>query len=183
MFAITPRLLLRPPWPEDAADLYAAANDLRIARNLARLPWPYRPADALHYCQTAAADPLPHLLVVDRQADRPRVLGTCGLDEREGRIVLGYWIRCDSWNRGYASEAGKALVAIARALGHDRLSATHFVDNPASGAVLRKIGFHETGAVEQRWSEGRKAMSPSRHFEWSVRGADRARHIVQPAAG
>lgn len=172
MFAITPRLLLRPPWPEDADALYDAANDERVVRNLARLPWPYRPGDAEHYCKTAAAEPLPHLLILNRKADRPRLLGTCALDEREGRIMLGYWIRTDSWNRGYASEAGKALVAMARATGIARLSATHFVDNPASGAVLRKIGFHPTGQIERRWSEARQSLTPAHHYEWTAEDSD-----------
>ena len=166
MFAITERLLLRPPWPEDAAAIFEAANDERLVRNLARLPWPYRPNDADFYCKMAAADPLPHLLIFDRTMERPRLIGTCGLDETEGRIALGYWIRQDAWNKGYATEAGRALVAMGRALGYRRLTATHFVDNPASGAVLRKIGFRDTGRIEARWSEGRQSRAPARHFEW-----------------
>ena len=172
MFAITPRLLLRPPWPEDAPQLYAAANDERVVRNLARLPWPYRLADAQTYCHKASHEPLPHLLIVDRLAERPHLLGTCALDHAADGVALGYWIRSDCWNRGYASEAGAALVAMARALGHERLTATHFVDNPASGAVLRKIGFRATGRIEPRWSEGRKTLTPARYFEWSADHVD-----------
>ena len=168
MFAITPRLLLRPPWPEDAPALREAADDVRIARNVARLPSPYSLGDAERYCTSAAAAVLPSLLIVDRKAERPRLIGTCGLGEREGDVELGYWIRHDSWNRGYASEAGKALVAMARALGHGRLSAGHFIDNPASGAVLYKLGFRETGRIEPRWSEGRQAHAPSCRFVLSV---------------
>lgn len=167
MFAITPRLLLRPPWPEDASILYDAANDARIARNLARLPWPYHPADAESFCVGADGRTPPPMLIFDRQSDRARLIGCCELSEREGQIELGYWIRVDSWNRGYASEAGRALIDIARALGHERVSAGHFIDNPASGAVLRNIGFRETGRIEQRWSEGRKSKVHSRRYCWS----------------
>ena len=42
MFARTPRLLLRPGFPEDAPALAAAIADEAIARNLANVPWPYR---------------------------------------------------------------------------------------------------------------------------------------------
>lgn len=205
MFAITERLLLRPPWPEDAAALYDAANDARIVRNLARVPWPYRLADAQHYrasafasvseiaasesaasesAASAALDPLPHLLICDRLAARPRLLGACALDEDAGRIVLGYWIRTDSWNRGYASEAGTALLGIARALGHRRIGAHHFVDNPASGCVLRKIGFHDTGHIAPRWSEARGALMLSREFLWQdgAAVAQGTQRPVSPAA-
>ena len=46
MFARTPRLLLRPGFPEDAPALAAAIADEAIARNLANVPWPYRMRDA-----------------------------------------------------------------------------------------------------------------------------------------
>ena len=50
---------------------------------------------------------------------------------------LGYWLTPDAWGRGYATEAGEAVLAMARhALGLQRLDARHFVDNPASGRVL-----------------------------------------------
>jgi RimJ/RimL family protein N-acetyltransferase len=35
-------------------------------------------------------------------------------------------------------------MRIARTLGHRRLTAGHFTDNPASGRVLRKLGFHHS---------------------------------------
>ena len=46
-------------------------------------------------------------------------------------------------------------MLIACAIGHRRLIAGHFTDNPASGRVLRKLGFKNTGRVEQRHSLGR----------------------------
>ena len=46
MFARTPRLLLRPGFPEDAPALAAVMSDAAIARNLAVVPWPYRLRDA-----------------------------------------------------------------------------------------------------------------------------------------
>ena len=51
MFARTPRLLLRPGFPEDAPALAAAIADEQIVRHLATAPWPYRMRDAtaLHH--------------------------------------------------------------------------------------------------------------------------------------
>ncbi len=46
MFARTPRLLLRPGFPEDAPALAVAIADEAIVRNLATAPWPYRMRDA-----------------------------------------------------------------------------------------------------------------------------------------
>ena len=63
------------------------------------------------------------------------------------------------WGRGFATEATRAVIEIARLLGHARLSAGHFADNPASGRVLRKAGFKPTGQIAKRHSCG-KAVQP-----------------------
>ena len=58
------------------------------------------------------------------------------------------------------------MVSIARhALGLKRLHSGHFVDNPASGRVLQKLGFRATGTVKGRYSAGRGAIAPCRLFE------------------
>ena len=49
MFTRTPRLLLRPGFPEDAPALAAAIADEAIVRNLASVPWPYGMRDAEAY--------------------------------------------------------------------------------------------------------------------------------------
>ncbi|BCA63969.1 GNAT family acetyltransferase [Sphingomonas sp. HMP9] len=51
------------------------------------------------------------------------------------------------------------------ALGLRRLDAFHFVDNPASGRVLAKLGFRPTGRVEPRTSRGRGGEAPAVMFE------------------
>src|SRR3546814_18039311 len=57
----------------------------------------------------------------------------------DGAHELGYWLTPAVWGRGYATEAGHAVIAMARhALGYRRLHAWHFVDNPASARVDRK---------------------------------------------
>lgn len=58
------------------------------------------------------------------------------------------------------------MIAIARhALGLRRLEAFHFVDNPASGRVLAKLGFRPTGRVEPRASRGRGGEAQAVLFE------------------
>src|SRR3546814_10810174 len=69
---------------------------------------------------------------------------------------MGYWIARPYWGLGFATEAGRQLLHIARAMSLPKLSAGHFVDNPASGAVLRKLGFRPTGKVAQRYSLARR---------------------------
>jgi len=162
MFARTERLLLRPGFPEDAPALAAAIADEAIVRNLAVVPWPYDIGDA--EASLAPRDSLlPSLLITERTDGAPRIVGRCSLGRREsGSIELGFWVARDHWGRGIATEAGQAMVEIARALRLPGLEASHFLDNPASGRVLEKLGFVSTGIVAPRMSRARGEEVPAR---------------------
>ena len=158
MFARTDRLLLRPGWSEDAPALYEAIRDERIGRNLATAPWPYSLADAHAFLAREPKDPLDARCVIAlRTGGAPRLIGTIGFGRtEEGEPEFGYWIARRWWGQGFATEAGRAVVAIARdSLRLKRLAAGHFLDNPASGRVLEKLGFRPTGIVAPRYSAGR----------------------------
>ena len=163
MFARTERLLLRPGWTEDAPALARAIADEAIVRNLATAPWPYGVAEAEAFLAAPRDPVLPSFLISERTEAAPRLIGACGLGRRpSGAVELGYWIARPHWNRGFATEAAMALLDIARTLGLARLEASHFVDNPASGRVLEKLGFVPTGLTAQRHSCARGCEAPSR---------------------
>lgn len=175
MFARTERLLLRPGWGEDAPALAKAIAREDIVRNLASAPWPYRPYHAEEFLAVPQSLRFPALLVFERTDGAPRLIGSCGISQSEtGDAELGYWVAANSWGRGYATEAGRALVAAARGLGHRRLEAGHFIDNPASGRVLEKIGFRPTGQVVRRFSRGRSASAASATYALDLCEGDRA---------
>src|SRR5215218_3991612 len=124
MFARTERLLLRPGWAEDAPALAQAIADETIVRNLAVAPWPYALRDAEAFLAAPRDPVLPSLLIFERTDGEPVLAGSCGLGRRpSGSVELGYWVSRPHWGRGFATEAGQALVAIARALGIARLEA------------------------------------------------------------
>jgi RimJ/RimL family protein N-acetyltransferase len=146
MFARTERLLLRPGWAEDAPALARAIADETIVRNLANAPWPYGLAEAEAFLSAPKDPVLPHFLLFARTAGDPLLVGSCALIRKpSGAVVLGYWIARDHWGRGYATEAGRQMLEIARTIGLPRLEASYFADNPASGRVLEKLGFTATG--------------------------------------
>ena len=174
MFARTPRLLLRPGFPEDASALVAAIADESIVRHLATAPWPYRLRDATAFLAAPGDPGLPRLLIVERTSGAPRLVGACGLGRRpSGAVELGYWIARADWGRGIATEAGIALIDIAKTLGLEQLEGSHFTDNPASGRVLEKLGFRPTGLIAPRRSCARGEDYPSRLMRLDL-GADAA---------
>ena len=160
MFYRSERLLLRPAWPEDWQAVFAGIADEGVVRNLASAPWPYAERDARDFCNDDRQPGSPKLLIT--LADTAEVIGGIGIGPLppeegggDGTMELGYWIARRHWGQGYASEAACAVLEMALALGHTRFEAGHFVDNPASGRVLRKAGFLPTGRVEPRHSRAR----------------------------
>lgn len=153
MFHRSQNLLLRPIWPEDWQGVLAGIADEGVVRNLARAPWPYGADDARQFTMLPSLPKYPRFLIT--RARDAAVIGCIGIDPNEGDVELGYWIARQHWGRGFATEAGAAVLEIARTLGHSRVVASHFLDNPASGRVLEKLGFVPTGRVIERHSCGR----------------------------
>jgi RimJ/RimL family protein N-acetyltransferase len=156
MFAVTERLLLRPGWIEDAPALAAAIGDREIVHNLTRVPWPYGPDDAEAFLALPTEPRRPRFLICRR--DTNAIVGGIGLSG-DIEAELGYWIARDHWGRGYATEAGRAVLALADAsLRLPRIRARHALDNPGSAAVLRKLGFRSTGKTAWTASLARGTM-------------------------
>lgn len=156
MFYRSQRIMLRPIWPEDWSGIYEAISDEGVVRNLARAPWPYTPEDARDFAQSGCAPDTVRFLVTLPDEPGAPIVGCIGLDPCEGGgHELGYWIARKYWGRGLATEAARAALAVARALGWNRVSAAHFLDNPASGRVLVKAGLRPTGQFAERFSRAR----------------------------
>ena len=169
MFAVTERLLLRPGWAEDAPAVARALCDAAVVRNLSRVPWPYGLADAEQFLALPHEPCRPRFMICLR--DRPEPIGVISINDEVP--ALGYWLARDHWGKGYATEAGRAVVALAdESLRLPRLLSSHATDNPASGKVLRKLGFRPTGKTARVASLGRDAHMETVLF---------ARECEQPA--
>lgn len=152
MFAITPRLALRPGWPEDASALARAISHEAVVTRLCRVPWPYAENDAAAFLATAWQGNAPRFIITER-AHEDRPIGCIGIHHDHAAPELGYWLAPDMWGRGYATEAGRAVLGLARdGLRLKQLRASWLVGNPASGRVLGKLGFVATGRVVARRS-------------------------------
>lgn len=162
MFARTERLLLRPGWVEDAPALTQVFAREDVVFTLARASWPYTLGDAEAYLGRARRADEVDMLIFLRTEGAPRLIGGIGLADRDGDVEIGYWIAPSHWGNGFATEAGRAVVAMARdSLRIGRLVSGHFVGNPASGRVLTKLGFEPTGRSEMRLCKARGRDLPS----------------------
>ena len=140
----TKRLALRAARLEDAKSVAALANDRRIAENTARIPYPYKIADAEKFIGGANKGGEAAFLITQRDKT---IIGACGIMFHHSEAPeLGYWLGVPYWNKGYATEALHALIDYAFTdLEHAVLEAGARVTNPASRRVLEKCGFQWTG--------------------------------------
>ena len=141
----TQRLVLRAPQLVDGKAIAALANDRRIAENTARIPHPYRQADAESWIVGVNADMEGETYLITLA--NGTVIGGCGFDMREGPAPeIGYWLGAKHWGKGYATEAVRALIDHTFTnLEHKALQSSVRVTNPGSRRVLEKCGFQWTG--------------------------------------
>lgn len=167
MFVRTQRLTLRPGWIEDAPELAQAMNHWEVCAKLATAPWPYSQMDAEDFLGRMSVSSDAFFLICAHEGGVTRTVGGIGVHATgNNEHELGYWITPEAWGRGYATEAGLGVVRMARdSLRLKRLVAGHFIDNPASGKVLRKLGFRATGRIVQRESRARGVATPCASFE------------------
>lgn len=153
----TSRLQLRPAHENDARIVAELVADPLIHRNVARIP-PGQSVDEtaafLRRVREGHVAGTDHVCAVELGGD---LIGLVGLHRPApvGLYELGYWIAPAHWGKGIATEAASALVGKAQGpMGLAAILSGHFIDNPASGRVLRKLGFMPCGR-RPVWCAGR----------------------------
>ena len=154
----TARLMLRPATVSDAEAIARLANDPRIARMTARIPYPYRLEHATGWL-AGLHDSNEHAFVAMHEAD---IIGVGSLVKLTAeRADIGYWVGAPFRRLGFAKEIAGALIDFAFAQADvEELVVSHFADNPASERVIKSHGFTFLEFIDQ-WSEGRGAKTPA----------------------
>ncbi len=152
------RLTLRPLRLEDAAELHRLVNDWEVAKNLARVPFPYPRGLAEEWIASTwgriASGEGWDLAITRGEPGREVLIGCIGLTPRRNsrEAELGYWIGRRHWGQGLAPEACARLLRWALAnLEIDLIRANTLVDNTRSAALLRRLGMRETGQGMQEF--------------------------------
>lgn len=164
----TPRLILRRFEPADIPALLAIHRDEEVNRFL---PWfPVRTlAEAEQFYRERCAQPQGWNFAICLKADGvPVGYVNIGMDEAHD---LGYGLRREYWRRGIVSEAAQALVSRVRADGLPFVTATHDVNNPRSGAVMRRIGMKYCYSYEEHWMP-KDVMVTFRMYQLNLDGRD-----------
>lgn len=139
----TARLTLRQLTAADLPTLVALAGESAVALNTINVPHPYHLADAHQWLRVseaayAAGEGVTFAIELKQTAEFIGSIGL-GLEPRFDRAEVGYWLGIPYWNQGLMSEALAAMLRFGfETLGLNKILATHFANNPASGAVMRK---------------------------------------------
>ena len=64
---------------------------------------------------------------------------------------FGYGLRREFWHRGIITEAGKAVIEQLRRDGIPYITATHDVNNPRSGSVMKRLGMKYRYSYQEQW--------------------------------
>ncbi len=148
----TERLLLRRFRPEDIPALFSIYGDREVNTYL-----PWRPlascqeAERLFENEYAAAyrEPRGYRYAVCLKADDIPI-GYVHVDP-EGARDLGYALSRAFWHQGIAVEAARAAAAQAKRDGLPFITATHDVNNPRSGSVMRALGMRYQYTYREQW--------------------------------
>lgn len=151
----TEDLILRKPLRRDAKDIFRYASDEQVARYV--LWEPHRSLSEtrrfVRELRIRLRSGYPSSWVVALR-ETGTVIGTIGFvwySTENHSAELGYSFAREYWNRGYATQALKAVVDILfRSLPLNRLEAQHDVRNPASGRVMQKSGLRQEGILRGR---------------------------------
>jgi RimJ/RimL family protein N-acetyltransferase len=153
---VTGRLTLRPFVDDDAFDVERLAGMREIADTTLNIPHPYPHGGAAEWIkrhEPAWEEGTSVTFAIVGQKTGTLVGAISLMIKREHRRAeLGYWIALDCWNRGYATEASQRVIDFGfEVLGLHRIEARHFLRNPASGQVMKKLGMRQEG-VERDWA-------------------------------
>lgn len=140
---VTERLVLTAPSAAHVPAIAKLANNEKIYRVMARLPFPYGEDDARFFVETITPSDAELCYAIELEG---QFIGVVGLSfEADALPALGYWLGEPYWGFGYASEAAAAVVEAARASGVTALRSQALKTNQASRNVLKKSGFTEIG--------------------------------------
>ncbi len=155
----TKRLVLRKIEDADLQDYHdRLSRDPEVSRYLLgqTQPDPDCTAEKIRQIQAGYADGTRYHWGIAGKEDNS-LFGTIALlrfAEESNSCNFAYMLGREFWGQGYATEALKAVFQFAFSeMEIDSISAEHFAANPASGAVMRKVGMEFVGITQEKYEK------------------------------
>lgn len=149
---ITERLILRKFEESDLEALYKIYSDTKVNKFLPWFPLKtieetkafYEEYLVSRYNQKCAY----HYAICLKKDNYPIGYLNVGADDSHD---FGYGICKEFWHKGIATEAGKAVIEQLKKDNIPYITATHDVNNPQSGEVMKRLGMKYQYSYEEQW--------------------------------
>ncbi len=150
----TERLILRRFCGEDINEFFAIFSDTEVNRFLPMFPLKDI-EEAKLYLKSKFLDFYRNNRTGYRYAvclkDDNKAVGYVQVNMASPSRDMGYGLIPRLWRQGITAEAASAVAQRLKKDGVPYITATHDVNNPASGAVMRKIGMRYCYSYEEQW--------------------------------
>lgn len=148
----TERLILRKFTENDIEALYLILSDKEVNTFLPWLPLKSleeaRSFFEKHYAANYEKPQAYDYAVCLKEDNFP--IGYIKVDMDESHD-FGYGLRKEFWHKGIITEAGKAVIAQVKKDGLPYITATHDVNNPRSGGVMKQVSMQYKYSYEEQW--------------------------------
>ena|SRR6218665_2639136 len=137
----TERLKLRRMQLSDLPSLLKYVNNPKISDQIFNIPYPYGEEDAvfrMNFVLQGFKNRERYVFAITCK-DQDELIGEIGLhlDKGNNHAQFGYWLGEPFWSKGLATEALAAILKFGfTQLNLNKIYATHYPDNPASGKVM-----------------------------------------------
>lgn len=148
----TNRITLRPWRENDAEALFKYASDPEVGP---RAGWPVHKSveESLEVIRNIFTNDHTWAIELNETGEAIGCIGyypssesNIGIGEDDAEI--GYWVGKPFWNKGICTEALRLMIDYCfKVKGFHTLWCDYFIDNPASGRVMEKCGFQDTGKI------------------------------------
>ena len=153
----TERLILSRPVEGDMQHIiHYLDSDKVYSENTANMPYPYKEADAeflIHEVVDKGFENETDFVFAIRNKENGLIMGLIGIhhwDKANQKAEIGYWLGKEFWNKGYVTEAmAEVLVFGFHVLNLNKITASFFPHNPASGRVMEKCGMKQEAVLKQ----------------------------------
>ena len=161
--------MLRRPLLNDVPAITKELNNHNISDNTLTIPFPFQKENAIHWVkkyQQEWTDTTSYVFVITLKKTG-ELIGAMGLhlQPMHDRAEAGYWIAESHWNKGYATEALKAVLDFGfTQLNLHKIFATHMLHNPSSGKVMMKAGMIREAKLKEHYKKQNRFMSVIQYY-------------------
>ncbi|WP_041264791.1 GNAT family N-acetyltransferase [Bernardetia litoralis] len=157
----TERLILNSLSYKDIPKITAYLQNPKISENVINIPFPYSEKDAIFWInlgnQGRESKEVYNFAIRLKEDEKLNFIGAIGirLDKKHNKAELGYWLGEPFWGKGFMSEATKRIIKFGfEILELNKINATHFLHNPASGKIMIKNKMIKEAEIKEHFKKG-----------------------------